>query len=320
MKNEDFSVEFTGERYVPTLKGQIRYEHLHRYAACSELVKDKDVLDIACGEGYGSALLARFARKVIGVDIDEFIINYAKNKYSFQQNLQFIVGGVDSIPLPDASVDVVVSFETIEHHDKHEEMLQEIKRVLRPEGMLVISTPDKRTYSDLPKWKNKFHVKELYLHEFENLLKKYFKYVTLHGQRLATGSFINVLEANNICNFDTYEVWSVENEIVKRQVPILVDPVYIIAVCSDNLPLMLKASVFIDSEDDIYIEKDNQLRNLTQVVREQEMQLRSLSQAVAERDMQIAEIFSSRSWRVTEPFRKANNMVRSMLGRIRKIF
>src|SRR5690242_564830 len=116
-------MEFTGERFVPTETGEIRHEHLHRYAWCSRLVAGKDVLDIACGEGYGSAMLARHARSVTGVDIAQSAVQHAAERYGGTPGLQFTCGDAAQIPLGDQSVDVVVSFETIEHHDRHREML-----------------------------------------------------------------------------------------------------------------------------------------------------------------------------------------------------
>lgn len=298
MSKEKLDFEFTGERFIPTIKGQIRYEHLHRYASCTELVAGKDVLDIACGEGYGSALLSKSAHSVIGVDIDSQIVQHAKIKYGNQSNLQFRVVTSDAIPLDDASVDVVISFETFEDLDKHEEMWREIKRVLRPEGILIISTPDKRTYSDPTGYSNKFRAKELYLHEFEQLLKKYFRYVTLHGQRLATVSFIN-MSGTNLCTFDTYDAWSVEQELIKKQVAIPPDPVYVLAACSDKSPLQLRASVFINPNDDLYMEHVK-IAHLAQ----------DLNQALAEKDALITAVLSSHSWRFTKPCRFIGRIMR----------
>jgi ubiquinone/menaquinone biosynthesis C-methylase UbiE len=169
-------LEWTGERYVPGVGGDIELEHLHRYMIARELAKDKVVLDIACGEGYGSNLLAMVASHVVGVDIVEDVIAGARNKYR-QDNLTFKVGSCTDIPLENSSVDLVVCFETIEHHDKHREMLAEIKRVLLPNGILIISSPDKYEYSDKPNYSNPFHVKELYRNEFEDLVTEYFEKV-----------------------------------------------------------------------------------------------------------------------------------------------
>ena len=164
---------WTGERYVPGVIGDIELEHLHRYYLARELALGKDVLDIACGEGYGSLLLAEVARSVVGVDASEEVIRYADERYQ-RSNVQFKHGACGHIPLPDASIDLIVSFETIEHHDEHHEMMREFVRVLRPDGLVLISSPDKAEYSDKPHFVNSFHVKELYFEEFQELLLNYF--------------------------------------------------------------------------------------------------------------------------------------------------
>lgn len=164
-------------------------DHLHRYAVAAQLAKDKDVLDIASGEGYGSNLLCQTAKSVIGVDISSEAVVHARKKY-MNVNLEFRQGSADKIPLQDWSVDIVVSFETIEHHDLHDKMLEEIKRVLRPEGIAIISSPDKLNYSDIPNYSNPFHVKELYKEEFVSLINKYFKYSTFYNQKNISGSLI----------------------------------------------------------------------------------------------------------------------------------
>lgn len=190
-----------GERFLPDLmKGAIALEHLHRYCFALQFVGDREVLDIASGEGYGSAMLATRSKRVIGVDIDEGVIEQARARYS-GAGLAFQQGSCASIPLANASVDVVVSFETIEHHNQHEEMLDEIKRVLRPAGLLVISSPDKFEYSDRPGFSNPFHVLELYAGEFEQLLRSRFKHVLLLRQRVLAGSWLLQDEANASLEF-----------------------------------------------------------------------------------------------------------------------
>ncbi|MBC3934216.1 glycosyltransferase [Undibacterium sp. CY7W] len=182
-------LKFTGERYVPEVNGNIELEHVHRYIQASTLVQGKIVLDIASGEGYGSALLADHAQQVYGVDISSEAIQHASARYH-KGNLEYRVGSCAAIPLNDASVDMVVSFETIEHHDQHEEMMLEIRRVLRPGGLLLISSPDKHFYTDLTGIQNEYHVKELYEHEFKALLGKHFTHSRFFGQKLIYGSGI----------------------------------------------------------------------------------------------------------------------------------
>jgi ubiquinone/menaquinone biosynthesis C-methylase UbiE len=164
---------WTGERLESFIFTRDAIDHLHRYAISKSYIKNKIVLDIASGEGYGSNILSENAKFVYGVDIDKKTIYLAKKKYQ-KDNLEFLVGSADLIPLEDNAVDVVVSFETIEHHDKHLEMFKEIRRVLKPEGTLIISTPDKLEYSDKREFVNPFHVKELYKKEFESLVSMYF--------------------------------------------------------------------------------------------------------------------------------------------------
>ncbi|MFI4957146.1 MAG: methyltransferase domain-containing protein, partial [Gammaproteobacteria bacterium] len=194
---------WTGERFVPTLEGKSALEHIHRYVLAKEFVHGKRVLDIASGEGYGSHFLAEVAQSVIGVDIARDVVSHANQRYK-KPGLEFRVGQCASIPLQDASVDVVVSFETIEHHHHHDAMMTEIKRVLRPNGLLIISSPDKHEFSDVPGTTNPFHVKELYREEFERLLHSYFKNINLLGQRVVHGSSISSLNTHAEGNFKTY--------------------------------------------------------------------------------------------------------------------
>lgn len=180
---------YTVERYLPENEGEVANEHIHRYLFSVKYLKGKIVLDIACGEGYGSALQSKYAKRVIGVDLDKAIIEKAKIKYR-RINLEFRVGSTSNIPLESSSVDVITSFETIEHHSEHIEMMNEIKRVLKKNGILILSAPDKKTYSDDRNYINKFHVKELYINELEKLADIYFNYKVLLKQGSFKGSSV----------------------------------------------------------------------------------------------------------------------------------
>lgn len=172
-----------------SMHGVIALEHFHRYLFARQFVRGRDVLDIASGQGYGSALLAQVARSVVGVDIDEASVKDAQSHYG-SDRLQFVAGDCACIPLGDATVDVVVSFETLEHHARHEEMLREIRRVLRPEGLLVLSTPDRLLYSEAEGFHNPFHVKELDEAEFRSLMQRHFPNLQLLRQRVLAGSWL----------------------------------------------------------------------------------------------------------------------------------
>jgi ubiquinone/menaquinone biosynthesis C-methylase UbiE len=174
---------FTGERFLPDQAGEMWSEHWHRYHYVRPLMAGKRVLDVACGEGYGSRLLAGAASSVTGVDIAPDAVAHARAAYASQQNLRFVEGSCTAMPLEGASFDVVVSFETIEHITEHDAFLREVKRVLKPDGLLIISSPNKAEYTDAQNFQNEFHVKELYREELQQLLASRFKHLRWHSQR-----------------------------------------------------------------------------------------------------------------------------------------
>ena len=89
---------FTGERFIPGTRGEIWIEHWHRYHFASRFVAGKRVLDLACGEGYGSALLARRAATVVGVDVSQAAIDHARRTYPNLGNVEFKAGSCTAIP------------------------------------------------------------------------------------------------------------------------------------------------------------------------------------------------------------------------------
>ena len=154
-------LEFTGERFTPECVREIWYEHMHRYAFASQFIADKKVLDAACGEGFGSFLLADKAQSVIGVDISKQAVSHATERYQ-ADNLSYQVADCQDLPFEDDSFDCIVSFETLEHLEQQSEMLAEFRRVLSKQGFLMISSPDKAVYTDEMKNDNPFHLRELY--------------------------------------------------------------------------------------------------------------------------------------------------------------
>jgi SAM-dependent methyltransferase len=176
-------LEFTGERFIPGAQGPIWIEHWHRYHFAAPWAHGKRVLDIACGEGYGSALLARHARAVTGVDVSPAAVEHARNAYAGVPRLEFLQGSCAAIPLPDASIDFAVSFETIEHIHEQSEFLAELARVLAPDGVLLLSSPDKAEYGDRRAYANEYHVRELYRDELAALVQARFPHVRWFAQK-----------------------------------------------------------------------------------------------------------------------------------------
>ena len=174
---------FTGERFIPGTRGEIWVEHWHRYHFASRFAAGKRVVDAACGEGYGSALLAGVAAHVTGADISPEAVAHARATYAAQENLAFVEASCDRLPLGDASIDLFVTFETVEHIASQEAFVDEIARVLRPDGLLLMSCPNKLEYSDRRSFANEFHVKELYREELETLLARRFRHTHWYGQR-----------------------------------------------------------------------------------------------------------------------------------------
>ncbi|MGQ0800089.1 MAG: class I SAM-dependent methyltransferase [Pseudomarimonas sp.] len=176
---------FTGERFTPECVREIWLEHWHRYAFALPLARGKRVLDAACGEGYGSALLATVAGSVLGLDISQQTIAHAQARYGQSAALTFRCADVAALDAyADASFDLIASFETLEHLHAQEAMLDGFARLLAPGGVLLISTPDRHTYSDLTGFQNEHHVRELYRHEFEALLNARFSQRRLYAQKL----------------------------------------------------------------------------------------------------------------------------------------
>jgi ubiquinone/menaquinone biosynthesis C-methylase UbiE len=227
---------FTGERLETTICNGNTINHLHRYAIAMSLIKGKTVLDIASGEGYGSHLMSFESLKVYGVDIDMVSIESAKIKYS-RDNLEFLVGSTSNIPLKTDSVDVVISYETIEHHNEHEQMMTEIKRVLKPEGTLIISSPDKYFYSDKRNYNNPYHVKELYKSEFTELISKYFKNHMLYSQSYIYGSSLILEDYKR----EYFEFYTGDYSKVQKTESY---PNFLIAVCTDGVLQKMSSSIY----------------------------------------------------------------------------
>jgi len=183
---------FTGERFIPGIEGEIVYEHVHRYAFARRYAAGRRVLDAACGEGYGSAILAATAREVVGVDIDAATVAHARATYAPVRNLSFVEGSAAKLPLPDASVDLVVSFETIEHLDAADQprMLAEFARVLSADGVIVLSAPNRPEYSESRGYVNPYHRHEHDRAELEGLLEAHFPVRAWHAQRVWLGSTV----------------------------------------------------------------------------------------------------------------------------------
>ena len=258
MTETDTPLPFTGERFTPECVREIWYEHWHRYAFARNLAANKRVLDAACGEGYGSALLADVALEVTGVDIDPASIAHARARYGTNPRLRYECSDATTLPFADRAFDLIVSFETLEHLAAQEQMVAGFARVLADDGVLLISSPDKRTYSEMAGFRNEFHVRELYREELLALLKPHFSEVRLYGQKLMFQSALWALDAS----VDGSEIFtaSARGEVLASGFGVA--PMYFIAVCAkralpDGLPGL---SLFGDREETVYAHYNHEIR------------------------------------------------------------
>jgi SAM-dependent methyltransferase len=235
---------WTGERLTSATAGQVEIEHLHRYFLARALCRGLDVLDIASGEGYGSALLAQTARSVVGVDLSSEAVSYAGKAYR-SPNLRFVEGDARTLPLNDASVDAVVSFETIEHFYEHERFLAEVRRVLRSGGRFIVSSPERDVYSPSGSYANPYHVRELSREEFSALLRTAFADVRLLGQRPILGSAL-VSNGHAPGGLLTFEKRGPRHFEAAEGLP---RPVYVVAVASDQPVNDVPDSLYIDTAE-----------------------------------------------------------------------
>ncbi len=249
---------FTGERFTPECVREMWYEHYHRYAFARAAAIGKRVADVACGEGYGSALLAQVASDVVGLDISDEAIAHARARYATQANLRFEQGDASALGWPDASFDLITSFETLEHLDAQEELVAGFARVLGANGALLISSPDKQTYSDERGFRNEFHVRELYRNELIALLERHFAVVRLYAQKLLFQSAIWRPEiAQPMAAMHTSDA---EGAVIDGG---RYAPIYYVAVCAQSeaaLPNLPDLDLFGDAAESVYSHYEHEIR------------------------------------------------------------
>jgi glycosyltransferase involved in cell wall biosynthesis/SAM-dependent methyltransferase len=231
--------EFAGKRTTFTNGARVEFAHFHQYCLARDLCMGLDVLDVACGEGYGSGILGGVARSVIGVDVDSASVAHAQAVYR-AKNLGFLQGSALDLPLDNASVDLVVAFETLEHIREHARFIAEVRRVLRVGGLFIVSTPDRAVYSARGENFNECHLRELTEPEFEAFLRADFTHAAVLHQRAVLGSLIAASERPG--RWRTYE----------RRAPQYIEASgglarapYLIGVASDAVLPDIASSVYV---------------------------------------------------------------------------
>ena len=248
------STEFTGERVIPGLVDvDLWNEHISRYTFAGRLARRKRVLDVGCGAGYGTAELAQTAREATGMDVSAEAVGYAQEHYG-RPNVRFELGSATEMPFADASFDLVVAFEVIEHLENWPQLLTEARRVLAPGGQLVVSTPNKLYYAESREQSgpNPFHTHEFEIEEFRAALGEVFPHVSMFLENHAD-SIVFQPEAGA----------SGAEVKMEGRVGTAADSHFFLAVCANEMQTGAPAYLYVPSSANVLREREQHIHRLT---------------------------------------------------------
>jgi glycosyltransferase involved in cell wall biosynthesis len=263
-----------------------QYENLHRYRFAKEFVKGKRVLVLVSGNGYGGFILSEDAESVTCIEKNASNVRHASSNY-IKENLEFIKGSITDVPIKEEKIfEVIICFEVLEHIKEHDELMKEVKRLLKDGGIFIASAPNKYMYSDQPSYQPPFHLTELSFDEFKTLLNNNFKNTLIYGQKVYPSSNIFPL-------FDTsgpqrdYVVQKAENGFLFVP-PMNKSATYLIAIASDGpLTTVTGNSYLIDVSETLIRHKDVHIGNLEAMVQEKDVHIGNLEAMVKEKDVHI---------------------------------
>lgn len=244
-------IEFTGERVIPGhVEDDLWAEHIARYAFAARFVVGRRVLDLGCGTGYGTAELARHATEAVGVDIAPEAIDYASAQY---RSARFVLASAEDVPLHDASFDVVVAFELIEHLSNWRALLEQTRRVLHPGGLFIVSTPNTLYYAEArgEAGPNPFHAHEFEYAEFRAALQEFFPH-------------LKILMQDRLESFAFYEPGNggaAQAQLLRTSN----DPAasnFFVAVCSQDPLPPVRPFLFVPSAANLLREREAHIRKL----------------------------------------------------------
>jgi SAM-dependent methyltransferase len=283
--------EFTGERLIPgEVDSDLLNEHLARYAFAARLARGKRVLDAGCGAGYGSAELAQAAQSVIGVDIAPEAVEFARRNYQ-SENLSFELASGAALPHEDSSFDLVVAFEVIEHIENWLDFLKEARRVLAPTGQFIVSTPNKRYYTESrgPEGANPYHVHEFTFDEFRQELCAVFPHVLMFLENHTEGVLFQPIESGGTADVrvDTGDPKPDESH-------------FIVAVCANKPQVGNPTFVYVPRSGNILRERERHIALLEAEIAQKDQWAAELQTVnrdmLATLDRQNADLKRSNQW------------------------
>lgn len=263
------------ERFVPeSMRGEsIEAEHFARYRWAAQFAAGRRVLDAGCGVGYGSAMLAKAgALEVIGVDLAADVVEDAAANYQLT-NLVFAAENVEELAYEGRRFDLVVCFEVIEHLVNRDRALDEFRRVLAPDGLLVLSSPNRDTYPP----GNPHHIHEYLPEELRSELQVRFSEVQLHRQHTWISSGIlddERFAAGDETRLDAETYKLADNQPGKELYTVALASVGTLPASATEPVMELSAPVELRRWDQLWHEQDDTLHQQNDLLQERESLIR----------------------------------------------
>jgi SAM-dependent methyltransferase len=286
--------EFTGERVIPgQVDADLLNEHLARYAFAARLAPSKRVLDAGCGAGYGAAELAKSALSVVGADMAAEAVEFARRHYRRPQ-LAFEQASCAALPHPDASFDLVVAFEVIEHLPNWRDFLREVRRVLAPAGQFMVSTPNKLYYAESRSraGANPFHAHEFEFDEFRGELSAIFPYIALFLENHVEGVAFRPVQAGEAGRVAEARVDGCETPPAESH--------FFVAICADRPQAGNLTFVYVPSTANVLRERETHIALLEDELRRKDQWLEDAKRDLADLDRKhqdlTAELEKSNHW------------------------
>ncbi len=281
-------LEFTGERVVPgRVNADLWNEHLSRYLFATRVARDKQVIDLGCGAGYGTAELARTAKSVLGIDLATDAVEWARSQYG-SENIRFEQASCDNAPVPDRSQDVAVSFEVIEHLEQPEKLLAEVRRILSPEGVFIVSTPNIDYYAETrdETGPNPYHHHEFSFDEFRETLGRYFAHITIYTQNhVPAVAFQSINGSSNSAPIVRMQKAATETDLTSAN--------FFIAVCSQVESPTISSFFYLPSTGNVLREREKHISELEKYL---EREKEEHAKAVAQYEKLEKELEAANEW------------------------